>query len=173
MDTSILEKLGLHQICRAYLNCLSPRWVPAYMTGEQCEGVLEGVSAEEMEWLARRVEAQLVYQRLGYLFATSSCWNCGNRGDCFESRESRTSIADSANFEPWRAFLCSGYDPDFNGLCRETRLLEEMISTLKGFGLPLEEETVRQCLDQATRHWFRELKLTGFAVPTELQERFG
>lgn len=173
MDTSILEKLSLHHICRVYLNCLSPKWELAEMAGDQGEAVLEGVSAEELEWIARRVEAQLVYQRVAYVYATSSCWNCGNRKECGESLENRISVLDPVNLEPWRAFFCSGYDPDFTGLRMETRLLEEMLTMFKGYGLPVKEEMVRQCLAQIARHWFRELKLTGFAVPPELEERFG
>jgi len=160
MDTSILESFDLHQFCQAYLKSLSTPCGYPDKSWERRKRLLEGLSGEELEWLARQVEVQLVYQRLGFVFATSSCGNCENYEYCNERRTKRFSVEQSVNIEPWTAFLCNSYKPDVAGLHREALRLKEITSQLKAIGLPVDEEIVGKCLDQATRHWFHQLKLT-------------
>ncbi|RQW83763.1 MAG: hypothetical protein EHM79_15360 [Geobacter sp.] len=160
MDTSILETFDLHQFCQAYLKGLSTPCGSPDKAWERRKRLLEGLSDEELEGLARQVEVQLVYQRLGFVFATSSCGNCENYEYCNERRANRFSVEQSVNIEPWTAFLCNRYEPDVMGLHRETMRLKEITAQLKAIGLPVDEEIVGQCLEQATQHWFHQLKLT-------------
>lgn len=160
MDTSILEAFDLQQFCQEFPGKLSASSVYSDLATERRKRLLEGLSGEELEWLARHVEVQLVYQRLGVVFATSSCGNCKNYDSCDERRASRFSVEQSVSIELWTAFLCNRYEPDVTGLHKETMRLKEITTILKSIGLPVDEEIVGHCLDQATQHWFHQLKLT-------------
>lgn len=160
MYTSILEAFELQQFCQEFPEKSAASCGYSDPATERRKRLLEGLSGEELEWLARHVEVQLVYQRLGVVFATSSCGNCKNFDYCNERRESRFSVEQSVSIEPWTAFLCNRYEPDVTGLHREIMRLKEITTLLKSIGLPVDEEIVGHCLDQATQHWFNQLKLT-------------
>lgn len=172
MDTTIMGNFGLHQVCQAYIRRLSASGGEVVAEAEHVKGLLDGYPEEELGWLARQVEVQLVYHNLAFEFATSTCRNCCRSAGCDKGRETLVSHGRTGQPELWRALFCSGYAPDFNGLKAEMRRLQEIVAMLRGYGLPVRQETVEQCLDLALRHWLDELALTGHAVPAELAYGF-
>jgi hypothetical protein len=154
MKASNMEAIGNSLIRMAYLK------FDAEISMKDCKDevrkarLLESLSECDIEWLTTRIEQQLVHQQLGSKYMSSSCWNCKTSEYCAEMTVEK-------DLEPWKAFLCNGYEPDFNGLDKEIHRLKEISSILNGLGLPTKYDVIRQSIAQATKKWFDELKLIG------------